>query len=84
MENIIIVKIKDPDKYQPFAKRYGLLVDSMECTAGIMWDSTHSGVCTRVSHEDYTIVSPYMWEIFDHQIIIPCCGGYLNTGLRVY
>lgn len=84
MNNIIVVKIRNVDKYKPFAKTYGILVQSMEETAVINWTGIYGGICTNVSHEDYGVVSPDYWDILDGEIVITPYGGYIRTGLKVW
>lgn len=83
MRDIIVVEIKNPEKYQPFGKRYGILVNSMECTAGIQWKGLRSCLETRVAHEDYVVISPYLWEIFNGEIFVKRICGWVPTGLVV-
>lgn len=83
MKGLQVVRMKQIEKYKPFAKHYGILVQSMEDTAVINWDSNKSGIATNVAHEDYSIVSPDYWDIYDGEIVIRCGGGFLKTGLKV-
>lgn len=83
MENLKIIRMKQIEKYKPFAKHYGILVQSMEDTAVINWDSNKAGIATNVAHADYDIVSPDYWDIINGEIAIVCGGGYIRTGLKI-
>lgn len=79
-----VVKIYEPEKYKPFAKHYGILVDSLQETAVINWNGNGGGICTNVKHEDYGIMSPDYWDIAsDGEILITPYGGYIETGLYI-
>lgn len=81
MNNIKVVRIYNPEKYKPFAKEYGILVDSLQETAVINWNGNRGGICTNVEHKDYYLVSPCSWDICDGEIMI---NGYVPTGLEVW
>lgn len=83
MRNWQVVKIYNPDKY-PYSRRYGILVDSFKETAVINFNSNKEGLCISISHDDYGIVSPDYWEIWDGEIVIKPYGGYIVTGLKIY
>lgn len=83
MRDIIIVKINNPEKYGPFAKKYGILQDVLENTVVVNWNSNMSGICTNVSHGDYAIVPNYMWELIDGEVIINSNINPVNTGLKI-
>lgn len=84
MSNIMVVQVYNPEKYKPFGQTYGLLIQSMDETAVINWNSNMGGICTNVSHGDYGIVSPDRWDIYNNEVVIICCGGYIRTGLKVW
>ena len=84
MKEITIVKISNPEKYKPYGQTYGILEDILDQTAIINWCSNMGGVCTNVAHEDYSIVPAYRWDVVDGEVIIPCYGGYIRTGLKVW
>ena len=83
MRKWAVVKIYDPEKYKPFAKRYGILVDSLHETAVINWDGNGGGICTNVKHGDYGVLSPDYWDVLDGEVIITPYGGYIRTGLYI-
>ena len=83
MNEIKIVEIHNPEKYNKFCKKYGILVQSMQETAVINMDSNMGGMAINIKHGDYHVVPAYMWEVYDGEAIIPCCGGYIKTGLRI-
>lgn len=83
MKDIVIVEIDNPEKYT-HVRNYGILQQSMEETAVICFDSNMGGMCTNIKHGDYHIIPRYMWEVIDGEAIIPCCGGYIKTGLRIW
>ncbi len=85
MSDIIVVRIYNTEKYKPFAKKYGVLEDSLIETAVINWDGTGCGICTNVSHRDYGIIHPNNVVIINGEILV--CYGYGDferTGLKVY
>lgn len=84
MRNWQVVKIHEPEKYKPYARRYGILVNSLKETAVINFNSNAAGLCVNISHDDYGVVSPDYWDILDGEIIIKPYGGYIKTGLRIY
>ena len=84
MENLTIVKIRHPEKYKSLHQTYGILVQSMENTAVINFDSNKGGMCVNIAHEDYGVVSPNYWDILYGEVIIECSGGYIPTGLKIW
>ena len=78
-----VVKLRHPEKY-PYSKQYGILVDSLKETAVINFNSNKAGLCISVSHDDYGVVSPDYWDIWDGEIVIKPYGGYIPTGLQIY
>lgn len=81
---VTIVKILNSEKYKPFSKSYGILYDILEETAVINWDSNRGGMATNVSHTDYSILPEYLWNVVDGEVVIPRCGGYIRTGLKIW
>lgn len=55
----------------------------MEKTAVINWNGNTGGICTNVNHGDYNVMPDYLWDIIDGEIILPRCGGYIRTGLKI-
>jgi hypothetical protein len=87
MENLTLVKIRNPQNYQMLKNKgtvYGILVSSREHSAIINFDSNMGGLAINISHCDYGVVSPNYWDILDGEIVITCCGGYIPTGLKVW
>ena len=87
MENLTIVKIRNPQNYEMLKNKkvvYGILISSMENTAVINFDSNKGGLAINISHSDYGVVSPDYWDILDGEVIITCYGGYIPTGLKVW
>lgn len=84
MNKVTIVKIFDSEKYKPYGKIYGILQDKLEKTAIINWNSNVGGICTNVDHKDYSILPDYLWDIIDGEVVLPCCGGYIRTGLKIW
>lgn len=84
MENITVVKIRCPEKYKLLHQTYGLLVQSMEETAVINFDSNKGGMAINIAHGDYGVVSPDYWDIYNGQVVITCYGGYIPTGLKIW
>lgn len=79
-----VVKIYEPNKYKPFAKKYGILVDSLQETASINWNGNGGGICTTIKHGDYGIISPDYWDVApDGEVWITYYGGYIRTGLYI-
>jgi len=81
---ITIVEIHNPERYKPFCKGYGILVKSMDETAVINMESNLSGLDINIPHGDYHVVPKYMWEVLDNEVVIPCCGGHIPTGLKIW
>lgn len=79
-----VVKLRNPEKYEPLAKQYGIMVDSLENTAVINFNSNASGICVNIPHDEYGIVSPDFWDIMDDEIVITPYGGHMRTGLKIY
>lgn len=84
MENLTIVKIRHPEKYKSLHQTYGILIQAMENTAVVNFDSNKGGMAINIAHEDYGIVSPNYWDILDGEVIIECSGGYIPTGLKIW
>lgn len=84
MNGITIVEIHNPEKHHPYCNKYGILVRSMQETAVINMDSNMGGMAINVKHGDYHVVPAYMWELLGNEVIIPCCGGHISTGLKVW
>lgn len=83
MKDITIVRIDNPENYT-HVREYGILQQLMQETAVINFDSNMGGMCTNIKHSDYHVVPSYMWEVYDGEAIIPCCGGYIRTGLKIW
>ena len=79
-----VVKLRNPLKYEPYSKQYGIMVDSLNETAVINFNSNTAGICVNVSHDDYGVVSPDYWDILDGEVVIKPYGGYIRTGLKIY
>ena len=52
-------------------------------TAVVNMDSDSTGICVNISHGDYHIVPPYMWDVLDGEVILPRYGGYISTKLKI-
>lgn len=63
MDNIKVVKIRNPENYNSWVKEYGILIDSMPNSAMINFDSNKGGICVTIAHEDYYILHPCEWNI---------------------
>ena len=83
MAEVTIVEIINPKRYN-LHQSYGILVQQMNETSVVNFDSNMGGMCINIKNSDYRIVPPYMWEVFEGKAIIPCCGGYINTGLKIW
>jgi hypothetical protein len=79
--NIKLAKLTNKEKYKPFAKEYGIIVQSMQDTAVINFTSNSAGMGVNVSHKDYTIINPLYWYVKGGYIM---CNGGIHTGLKVY
>lgn len=85
MSNITIVRLKHPEKYKTYDKSYGILQQRMAEISVINLNSNMGGITINVANSDFTVVPPYMWETLPNcEVIIPCCGGYIPTGLVIY
>ena len=82
MNNITVVKIKNPERYNPFCKTYGILQQRLLETSVINFDSNRSGICINIAHEDYTIIPSDMVDTIGEKIIIQYPGGHIDTGLK--
>lgn len=76
-----VIRIRNPEKYKPFAKEYGIMVESLPNTAIINFDS----------NVDYGIVSLKAIRYYRTQNLPPLgvqsispYGGYFPTGLKIY
>lgn len=79
MDKVVIVKILDTKKYNPYVKPYGILQDVLDKSAVINFSSNRGGLCINVSHGDYEILPEYLWDIIDGEVII----RYVRTGLNI-
>lgn len=86
MDKIVIIELLDTEKYRynPYAKKYGILQDTLYTTAVINWDSNRDGICTNISHKDYKILPDHMWDIVDGEVIVLDCGVHIYTGLKIW
>lgn len=84
MDKVIIVKIFNTEKYNPYVKQYGILQDVLGETAVINFDSNRGGMCTNVSHGDYKILPDYLWNIIDGEVIVLCGDVHICTGLKIW
>lgn len=41
-------------------------------------------MATNISHADYSILPEYLWDIVEGEVVIPRCGGYIRTGLKIW
>lgn len=81
MENITIVKIREPEKYGLSHQIYGILVQSMDETAVVNFNSNRGGMTINIAHGDYDIISPDCWATCNGQVII---NGVYVTGLKIW
>ena len=84
MKELKIVKIYNPEKYAPWAKKYGILVESLMETAVINFDSNKFGNRVNIKHGEYGVMSPNYWDVLDGEVVITPCGGHIRTGLKIY
>lgn len=84
MKNITIVKIRNPEKYRLSNQVYGILEYPMRDTAVVNFSGNYGGLCINIAHEDYGIVSPNYWDVYDGMVVITCSGGYIPTGLKIW
>lgn len=88
MGNIIVVKIKNKNKYKNLKdveNDYGMIRKSMTDTAVIGFESNIGGLCVNIAHDDYDIINPGNLIVNDGKIFIIKAGsGVVDTGLKVF
>lgn len=82
MNNITVIKVYKPDKYN-LHQRYGILKQSMQDTALINFSGNTSGLCVNIAHSDYGVISPDYWDILNGEVVVTPYGGYIRTGLMI-
>lgn len=83
MEKVMIVKIRNPEKYR-LHQTYGILQQVMGETAVINLDSNKGGMAVNIAHGDYVVMPSDYWAVFQGQVCITGYGDCFPTGLTVW